>query len=647
MNMQKQYVHLNYATAVIVLLAYSVSKVESSYICLGPRGGDWTKIGTRCFLDVHTTPKRGIQYKAAESHCKARGGHLASVHSDSEQTFMAEKMKENKLGYFIGLNDIDKEGSFVWTDGSPYSYEKWAPKQRNTYGFTGASDCAQVTGTAFNTSEWRTVPCTMRSDGFICSKEAAWSCNSTTDCHSLASCKKDRSSAATGCQCNKGYTGNGTHCEDVDECAMSLNNNCHALFATCTNTNGSYSCSCNSGYSGDGIRCREVNECSTVNSCHAFSKCKNTKGSYTCSCMRGFTGNGFNCTDIDECLDDSSKCHKSTTCVNTPGSYKCTIPVTPSTSTKTATETPTSSTAAQTSKGTTTASLYVVEYPKWTRYGPWSKCGNNNTAICSPQFRFRARMCIFSNGSVVSEDLCDGGEDAAYQKACCKGEACKIMCARNMDKTGVRNWAVGLERSNPLPERYCHGILLHNYWVLTGAHCVCHEKQKCCSQDTKRSDSSWRIDIRKCDYRRWKIRALDPNPDNDIAEGLRNFQDDIHPSRIIIHDKYAITDYTTLKNDLALIRLKTPIRMGAGNDDPRPALLPRVICSDYTKDENTCSTHWTDSLMQDCFATIDGRTYANRGVTKLKVFEDAFNHKSPDDVKAYGVTLEGSGQFSK
>ena len=41
---------------------------------------------------------------------------------------------------------------------------------------------------------------------------------------------------------------------DVDECADSALNNCHA-YATCTNNNGSFTCTCDVGYTGDGINC--------------------------------------------------------------------------------------------------------------------------------------------------------------------------------------------------------------------------------------------------------------------------------------------------------------------------------------------------------------------------------------------------------
>ena len=42
---------------------------------------------------------------------------------------------------------------------------------------------------------------------------------------------------------------------DIDEC-LSAANNCHNEYATCFNTDGSFTCSCNSGYSGDGVSCQ-------------------------------------------------------------------------------------------------------------------------------------------------------------------------------------------------------------------------------------------------------------------------------------------------------------------------------------------------------------------------------------------------------
>ncbi|XP_053836223.1 nidogen-2 isoform X2 [Vidua macroura] len=53
------------------------------------------------------------------------------------------------------------------------------------------------------------------------------------------------------CECLPGYTGDGIHCSDVDECAESP---CHPA-AVCYNTPGSFSCRCRPGYAGDGLQC--------------------------------------------------------------------------------------------------------------------------------------------------------------------------------------------------------------------------------------------------------------------------------------------------------------------------------------------------------------------------------------------------------
>ena len=90
-----------------------------------------------------------------------------------------------------------------------------------------------------------------------------------TDCHHNATCL-DRD-GGYDCECDGGYSGNGTYCEgmlvkttlhlqmmraffaDIDECS-SGNNTCH-VNATCSNTDGSYDCECLPGFMGDGFNC--------------------------------------------------------------------------------------------------------------------------------------------------------------------------------------------------------------------------------------------------------------------------------------------------------------------------------------------------------------------------------------------------------
>jgi hypothetical protein len=71
------------------------------------------------------------------------------------------------------------------------------------------------------------------------------------NCAEQATCTDNEGSFT--CTCNNGYTGNGTRCDDIDECATDMDN-C-AEQATCTDNEGSFTCTCNNGYTGNGIRC--------------------------------------------------------------------------------------------------------------------------------------------------------------------------------------------------------------------------------------------------------------------------------------------------------------------------------------------------------------------------------------------------------
>ncbi|XP_068137345.1 mucin-4 [Hyperolius riggenbachi] len=136
------------------------------------------------------------------------------------------------------------------------------------------------------------------------------------DCFPGVSCDN-----TTGCgACPTGYSGNGLHCADIDECTTS--NPC-SLNALCTNTVGSYNCTCNSGFDGNGTYCADINECHTSGICPANAACSNTIGSYNCSCNAGFQGNGTSCVEIDECQINGT-CSSHATCNNTIGSYICT-----------------------------------------------------------------------------------------------------------------------------------------------------------------------------------------------------------------------------------------------------------------------------------------------------------------------------------
>ena len=130
------------------------------------------------------------------------------------------------------------------------------------------------------------------------------------------------------CNCIDGYKkpANGNNvCKDVDECSDGTHN-CHE-FANCGNFPGSFECSCKDGTTGDGTACEQVNECEGENNCDPNASCTDLDFTYECSCNTGYTGDGDvtgdGCTDDDECALGSAECPENSSCANNEGSYEC------------------------------------------------------------------------------------------------------------------------------------------------------------------------------------------------------------------------------------------------------------------------------------------------------------------------------------
>uniref|UniRef100_A0A669QH80 Signal peptide, CUB and EGF-like domain-containing protein 3 n=1 Tax=Phasianus colchicus TaxID=9054 RepID=A0A669QH80_PHACC len=108
---------------------------------------------------------------------------------------------------------------------------------------------------------------------------------------------------------------------DVDECVEGTDS-CH-IDAICQNTPKSYKCICKSGYTGDGKHCKDVDECEREDNAGCVHECVNIPGNYRCTCYDGFrlAHDGHNCLDLDECSEGNGGCQQ--TCVNMMGSYEC------------------------------------------------------------------------------------------------------------------------------------------------------------------------------------------------------------------------------------------------------------------------------------------------------------------------------------
>ena len=77
----------------------------------------------------------GPTWEEAEANAVALGGHLVTINDEEENEWLS---KIFPLGKWIGLNDLEKEGEFVWNSGEKLEYTNWyqgvGQIQPNNYG---------------------------------------------------------------------------------------------------------------------------------------------------------------------------------------------------------------------------------------------------------------------------------------------------------------------------------------------------------------------------------------------------------------------------------------------------------------------------------------------------------------------------------
>lgn len=95
----------------------------------------------------------------ARDACRSMGGDLATIHDAAEnQALLANIYGKVAAPYvWIGLNDMDSEGNFVWSDGSPADYRNWFPGDPTNGGMAGPENCVALGTTAYRM--WNDATC--------------------------------------------------------------------------------------------------------------------------------------------------------------------------------------------------------------------------------------------------------------------------------------------------------------------------------------------------------------------------------------------------------------------------------------------------------------------------------------------------------
>ncbi len=99
----------------------------------------------------------------AREICQSVDADLAVLDDEAEAEWLFEQaIRIQRQDYYFGLTDRAEEGTFVWVDGTPLSYENWHEGEPNDAG--GNEDCAHFWGAG---GLWNDIPCGFEL-GFLC-----------------------------------------------------------------------------------------------------------------------------------------------------------------------------------------------------------------------------------------------------------------------------------------------------------------------------------------------------------------------------------------------------------------------------------------------------------------------------------------------
>ncbi len=89
-------------------------------------------------------PNKG--WAASEADARALGGYLVTINDSAENSFIFDTFSTfggRNRSLWLGLNDVESEGTFVWSNGEPVTYTHWDPSAPNNC--CGGEDYAHTT----------------------------------------------------------------------------------------------------------------------------------------------------------------------------------------------------------------------------------------------------------------------------------------------------------------------------------------------------------------------------------------------------------------------------------------------------------------------------------------------------------------------
>lgn len=120
---------------------------------------DWRRFGNTCYK-LFTSK---VSFANAELYCRRRisGGRLASIHSRMDNQLLATLYPCVATRAWVGGLHLQQGTSYIWTDGTDFNYQNWAPGEPNN--LHGKEFCMEM----YRTGKWNDMPCNSQ-QFFIC-----------------------------------------------------------------------------------------------------------------------------------------------------------------------------------------------------------------------------------------------------------------------------------------------------------------------------------------------------------------------------------------------------------------------------------------------------------------------------------------------
>ncbi|XP_069715635.1 macrophage mannose receptor 1-like isoform X4 [Phaenicophaeus curvirostris] len=123
----------------------------------------WLPYGDHCYM-IHRDSR---EWREALISCNKSNGNLASIHNLKEHGFILSQLGyEDADELWIGLNDLNTQMYFEWSDGTPVTYTKWL-RGEPTHSINSQEDCTIMAG---KDGYWADSACD-RKLGYICRRE--------------------------------------------------------------------------------------------------------------------------------------------------------------------------------------------------------------------------------------------------------------------------------------------------------------------------------------------------------------------------------------------------------------------------------------------------------------------------------------------